>query len=192
LTPIIGTIASSYLSGTVYSAINAFDSIATISVGSGGTQTVEFTSIPNTYSHLQIRGIWKVNNTNGGSPRILFNNDTTNSYNTHATAGDGSTTSNSNTTNNGEAYLGFGNQSTSQFTSMVIDIFDYANTNKYKTARTLIGVDLNGSGNAQLVGISWMSFNAISSIKIFPQSNTTPTNTFLQYSEFSLYGIKTA
>ena len=35
----------------------SFDSIATVSVGSGGSNTISFTSIPGTYKHLQIRGI---------------------------------------------------------------------------------------------------------------------------------------
>jgi hypothetical protein len=49
---ILGIIASSRLA-----AVGDFESIATVSVGSGGAADVEFTSIPATYTHLQIRGI---------------------------------------------------------------------------------------------------------------------------------------
>ena len=40
-------------------AIGDYESIATVSVGAGGTSAVEFTTIAGTYSHLQIRGIAK-------------------------------------------------------------------------------------------------------------------------------------
>ena len=34
-----------------------FESIATVTVGSGGASSIEFTSIPGTYQHLQVRGL---------------------------------------------------------------------------------------------------------------------------------------
>ena len=54
--PILGIIASS-ISGNLDA--NDFESIATVSVGSGGAANVEFTSIPATFTHLQIRAILK-------------------------------------------------------------------------------------------------------------------------------------
>jgi hypothetical protein len=47
---ILGIIASSKLS-----AVGDYESIATVTVGSGGAANVEFTSIPATYTHLQLR-----------------------------------------------------------------------------------------------------------------------------------------
>jgi hypothetical protein len=37
---------------------------------------------------------------------------------------------------------------------------------------------------------NWRNTAAITSITITPQSNTSPTNQFQQYSSFALYGIK--
>jgi hypothetical protein len=51
--PILGIIASSKLTA----AVGDFESIATVTVGGGGAATVEFTSIPATYTHLQLRYI---------------------------------------------------------------------------------------------------------------------------------------
>ena len=44
-------------SGAAAAAATSFESIATVTVGSGGAANVEFTSIPGTYTHLQLRAI---------------------------------------------------------------------------------------------------------------------------------------
>jgi hypothetical protein len=62
---------------------------------------------------------------------------------------------------------------------------DYANTNKYKTLRTLNGSDANGSGVVQLRSGLWMSSSAINAITL-----STSAGNFNQYSSFALYGIK--
>ena len=67
---------------------------------------------------------------------------------------------------------------------MILDILDYANTNKNKTTRDLVGYDANGSGGIALNSNLWMNTAAITSITF--NANTT----FLQYSQFSLYGVK--
>ena len=54
--PILGIIASSHVN---FIPTGSFSSIATVTVGSGGSSTVSFISIPQTYKHLQLRGIAK-------------------------------------------------------------------------------------------------------------------------------------
>ena len=49
-----GAIGVSLLAGNAYYVPPAFQPIATVAVGSGGTSTITFSSIPNTYAHLQI------------------------------------------------------------------------------------------------------------------------------------------
>jgi hypothetical protein len=68
----------------------------------------------------------------------------------------------------------------------VLDILDYANTNKFKTVRSLTGVDANGSGFVALMSGLYRSTTAITSIKLFSTygSNWTSTSTF------ALYGVK--
>jgi hypothetical protein len=69
---------------------------------------------------------------------------------------------------------------------MVTDILDYANTSKYKTVRTLTGIDVNGNGNIRLASGIWMnSPDAVSSITL-----TASSGNFNTYTTFSLYGIK--
>ena len=73
------------------------------------------------------------------------------------------------------------------FAGFVSDVLDYANTNKYKTTRSLNGNDQNGSGYLWFASVLWMNTNAISTVTI---TTAGGSNTFNQYSQFALYGIK--
>lgn len=171
-----------------------FDAIATVNAASGGSSSIEFTSIPSTYTHLQIRGIARTDRT--GSPaqdalKLQFNSDTGTNYSHHYLSGNASSVSaGANTSSSGIFIDGISNNSaaTGVFGAFVIDILDYKNTNKNKTLMALSGWDNNGVGIVWFESGMWLSTNAITSIKILP--NTGPN--FLQYSKFSLYGSKSA
>jgi len=185
--PILGIIASAITGNLV---TNSYESIATVTVGSGGSSTIEFTSIPSTYKHLQIRGIARVDrSTTQTYLRLRFNSDSGTNYSYHGVSGNGSTTG----TDAGASQdfietLRFpGATSTANiFGAIVIDILDYANTNKYKTTRALGGADQNGSGEIWLQSGNWRNTTAISSITLLEAI----TGNFVQYSTFALYGIK--
>jgi hypothetical protein len=190
--PILGIIASQ---GRV--PATSYESIATVSVGSGGAADIEFTSIPSTYTHLQIRGIVKLSRTAGNENLgMRLNSDTGSNYSYHQMIGTGTTITKEGQANQTYMYLGetIGSwaSAASMFSPNVIDILDYANTNKYKTIRTLEGGDQNGNaapnGDTGKMGFtsgSWRNTNAITSIKIYPTGGTIS-----QYTTFALYGIK--
>lgn len=164
---------------------NSFFSIATVNVGAGGVSNVEFTNIPQTYTHLQIRGIARGNTI--GAVKITFNSDTASNYSFHYLYGNGSATGSSNGTSQAYAasFWSMGIPSASNtFGSSIYDILDYTNTNKYKTIRGLDGFDANGSGGIEIVSGNWRSTSAISSIKLEGSSVN-----FQQYSSFALYGV---
>jgi len=183
--PILGILASS-----VPAAAGDYESIATVTVGSGGAANVEFTSIPSTYAHLQIRAL-TFRTSEGNSLKVQYNSDTGNNYARHSIYGSGSAAAASATTSTSFVELAWaGKTVTSGGSAAVMDILDYKDTNKYKTSRSLFGYDLNGSGYVVLASGLWMNTNAITSIKITPDN---PANgDFLQYSHFALYGIKSA
>jgi hypothetical protein len=85
------------------------------------------------------------------------------------------------------AIIGIEGNTTSNYAAYVCDILDYANTNKYKTFRTLNGVDKNGSGSIRLQSGLWQSTSAIDTIYLFHAAGN-----FEQYTQFALYGIKGA
>ena len=188
MSPILGVWASAQQSAFV---IGDYESIATVTVGSGGSSSITFSSIPSTYTHLQVRGIGRTTNSGTtGNPGITFNGDSNvNNYTLHILYGDGSSAASF----GGGAGTGTDTSITTGSTAganifgvAVIDLLDYASTNKYKTVRSLTGADLNGSGTMRLYSNLWMSTSAISSITLTP----TASASYSQYSTFALYGIK--
>jgi hypothetical protein len=167
-----------------------YQSIATTTVGSGGQSTITFSSIPSTFKHLQVRCLIRsVNAAGTDSTKMNFNSDTATNYSRHALFGDGSTAGSAAATTAAFASLGDSPASTASanaFGVYVVDILDYANTDKYKTTRALGGYDLNGSGNIDLRSGSWRSTSAITSIVFVTSSGSN----FAQYSSFALYGIE--
>lgn len=183
----LGTFAQQGVAGT------SFESIATVAVGSGGSASITFSSIPSTYTHLQIRCLIRTTQTGditGSYISWSYNSDTSANYAYHVVKGTGSGTSagalTSQTGTFAERFT-TGFQSANTFGVGIIDILDYANTNKNKTARTLAGWDSNGSGQIAFNSELWASTSAINRIDIYP-----PANNFAQYSHFALYGIKAA
>jgi len=199
--PILGILASA-ITGNL--STNSYESIATVTVGSGGADNVEFTSIPATFTHLQIRAIAKNEGaTDAGANFLEFqvNSDTGSNYANHWFLGNGSAASTGNQTSNSTGriplyMLGYTNGTgmTTTLGGTVVDILDYKNTNKYKTIRSLAGINTNGVAtvNGQNVALGsslWMSSTAITSIKLF---NGNTGIDIAQYSSFALYGIKGA
>jgi hypothetical protein len=186
MSPIIELIggAKAYGWSALTSAPNSFESIATVSVPSN-TSEISFTSIPQTYKHLQIRASY-INTLNLYSVKIEFNGDATNNYNEFQITGTGSGTPLTGAGTSTSALIGIGAINTNLYTgAMICDILDYKNTNKLKTVRSLTGADGNGSGQIKLCGPLWRSTNAISTIRIHNDGSN-----FKQYSHFALYGIK--
>ena len=187
LNSLIGIIASSG-GGAVETA---YESIATVTLGSSAS-TITFSSIPSTYQHLQIRGIAQASTASALEDcTISLNSDTTSSnYYTHRLWGTGASAASQGFAGGGGYYLYQGvipaNTSTNIFGAIVIDILDYANTNKNTTTRTLSGVDLNGSGQVALCSGLWLNTAAINTVTVSIPAGAN----FKQYSSFALYGIK--
>ena len=179
------------LSVGVTPSTNSYESIATVSLGSSQS-SIEFTSIPSTYTHLQLRGISRTDRAVSLTYlKMQFNAAAGTAYSYHALIGNGTAASTDATSN--DAWITIlrstGTSATASiFAPTVIDILDYKDTNKYKTTRALGGADLNGSGEIVFQSGLWRSTSAITSIKF---TDATGSN-FVQYSSFALYGIKGA
>jgi hypothetical protein len=163
-----------------------YQSIATTTVGAGGASTITFSSIPSTYKHLQVRALAK-GATSDATGSFTFNSDTATNYSWHIVGGQGTVTSSAASTSSSSMKAfgynrGLGGTGDVVF---VIDILDYADANKYKTIRSLWGVDSNGTGEVALVSGNWRSTSAVTSMVFTPSGGT-----FSQYTHFALYGIK--
>lgn len=180
--PILGIIASQ-MPGHLFTA-SAYDSIAT-AVGTGSSGTITFSSIPATYTHLQIRYIARGSTDN--VTYVRFNSDTGSNYSDHMLYGGGTSASALNDVSNTRMGQLRHSDTTSIVGVGVVDILDYANTSKYKTMRALTGCDFNGSGIVMLTSGNWRNTNAITSITLNVDGGNYTTDTV-----FALYGIKGA
>jgi len=183
-------VISGLLAGGVAASTTSYESIATVSIGSGGAATATFSSIPSTYKHLQVRLITRNDRTNTLDGLYMrFNSDSGTNYSDHFLRGSGSAVdANADVSS---AYMLMGtvpasSATASVFAGGVIDVLDYADSNKYKTVRNLLGYDANGSGYVGLFSGNWRSTSAVTSITL----GSTNGSGFLQYSSFALYGIK--
>ena len=188
MTPILG-ITASQITGHLWAPSNSYDSIATTTVGAGGVSSISFTSIPSTYTHLQIRCLARqTGSITSAGLNVRMNNDSGGNYAWHDLYGTGSSVGVGSGNTTSVQYLindiPGASQTASMFGVAVLDILDYANTSKYKTSRAASGADYNGSGAVHLASGVWQSLTAINRIDIFPNTG------FAQYSSFALYGIK--
>ena len=176
--PNLGIIASSK-SGNLASF--DYESISTVNVGSGGSSSVTLSSIPSTFTHLQVRCSAKFDSV--ANARMRFNGDTGSNYSYHTLYGSSGGVNVSSGSSLDGFYLG-GSNNPGYSTSMIIDILDYANANKYKVNRTFYGTEANTTtGDIGYRTGAWLSTSAITSITIYGL-------TFQQNSSFALYGIK--
>lgn len=176
-------IVSGILAPPIAVSLDSYDSIATTTLSTTAS-SVTFSSIAATYTHLQIRCM-PLMSASDNDYRLQFNGDTAANYSRHYLYGDGTTAASSGTANDTKILVGYNAATYTNATTSIIDILDYANTNKYKTVRSLAGADKNGGGYLFLFSGNWRNTAAVTSISLIAASGT-----FNQYSSFALYGIK--
>jgi hypothetical protein len=178
-----GTISRSMLVGNSPYVPPSFESIAT-ATGNGSSGSITFSSIPQTYKHLQIRGVY---NDGGYNMRLVFNSDTGANYCRHTLIATGSAvTSGGGINQNDLDLISYGASGTNNMSVCIIDIADYTSTTRYKTAKAFDGY--TESASTLIIYNSsglWQNTNAINSITITNLYGSYNTNTV-----YSLYGIK--
>jgi hypothetical protein len=192
MTGILGGLIGSYAAAA---AASSFESIATIN-GNGSSDTITFSSIPSTYTHLQIRFmIFDGNSGSQGLKLNLNNNTTAGNYRSHFLFGSGSTVTASTTTNGSGLPIlidGLSQQATNVYANVgIIDIQNYASTTQNKTLRLFEGTNNNtATGEIGLNSALWLSTAAINSVTL--TYNSSGSSYFTTTSSFALYGIKGA
>jgi hypothetical protein len=174
------------------SVVGSYDSLGVVTVAaSSSVSSITFSSIPQTYTNLQLRIIARNTNPSSGAfggYNTTFNGDTTNSYARHYMYGNGGAFFSGNASSQTSFPIDrfpFNVTNSSFFGSAIVDILDYKSTSKYKTIRNLAGTDLNGSGQMWFSSGLWLnSTYGISTITL------TASQFFQPYSQFALYGIK--
>jgi hypothetical protein len=188
--PILGIMASSRPS---FELVGSYDSLATVTVPSGGVASITFAGIPSEYKHLQVRAIARSNrastvdvvklNLGNGSADTAANYSWHQLYGTGSAAGAAAAAS---TSTIELPVISASSASTGIFGVMILDILDYQNINTYKTIRGFAASDQNGSGELDFCSGSWRSTSSVDVVLLAPRTGTL----FEQYSSFALYGIK--
>lgn len=163
--------------------------IQSVTVGSGGAANIEFTSIPSTFDDLLIKVSSRSDDSasTSGSYYIIFFNGSSTSFTNRYLRGNGSAVSsatfaqyagNSSTTG----------QTASTFSNDEIYIPNYAgSTNKSYSGDSVVENNATGAFQTFNAGL-WSNTAAITSVKL--EAANAGANKFVQYSTFTLYGIK--
>lgn len=195
MSPISSTLAnaSAYGYRTLAAAAGgAYESIAS-ATGTGSSDTITFSSIPSTYTSLQIRAIIRGASSAGVSNAVIrLNGDTTDAnYASHHLSADGSSLYPYGSAS-GPVYLAncfpLSNQAANIMGVLIIDIHDYASSTRYKTIRNICGVDTNSTSGVITLGSGlWENTNAVTSVTLSGAGVNFTTTT-----QVALYGIKGA
>jgi hypothetical protein len=172
-----------------------FTKIADVTVGSGGAASIDFTSIPSTYTDLVLK-ISARDNRSGSNYtddiRMRFNGDSGSNYSNKVLYGGGGSTGSFGGSGMDLMYGGYavGTDATANtFGNTEIYIPNYAGST-YKSA-SVDGVAESNSSSGVYLALEaglWSNTSAITAIALTPINGST----FLQYSTATLYGVKNA
>lgn len=160
--------------------------ISAQTVGSGGASTVTFSSIPQTYTDLQIVASARTSHAAAANDLILKFNGSSTGYTQKYIIGTGSSAVSGSQTygqvgvvpGTGATANGFGSNSTY--------IPNYTSAN-YKSFSSDDVYENNGTTAYQSIWANvWSNTAAITSIEV----STSPSGSFVEHSTFYLYGIK--
>jgi hypothetical protein len=167
-----------------------YQAITTVSVTSATQASIEFTSIPQTYTDLKVVISARTDRAlENDEINVRINGSTSSIYSYRALAGDGTGTTN-NTETNTTRFRNLNNipgatATLSTFGNTEIYISNYTSSNNKS-----VSFDSTGENNATLsyIGMAaglWGSTSAVTSIELFPRIGPN----FVQYSTATLYGI---
>lgn len=163
--------------------------IETVTVGSGGTSSIAFTSIPQTFTDLHLVTSWRTNRASVADYIVVSFNSSTSSFSVRGLGGDGALASSSSYTTSPDSRIivqAVGNNSTaSVFSSGSLYLPNYT-SNNFKSYSTDATRENNTTANEMAIQAGlWSDTSAITSITLASWGSAT----ILQYSSASLYGI---
>lgn len=167
--------------------------IGSVTVGAGGAASINFTSIPSTFTDLVLKVSARNNNT---GLRVRFNSDSGTNYSWRRLSGNaaaGFSDSNSTYGSPYNTFLYFSMQNITSDTANTFSngemyVFNYAGS--AQKSASLDSVQENNATNSNMAmqaGL-WTGTAAITSIALTPDTDTSPS--IAQHSTATLYGIK--
>lgn len=172
---------------------NTYTLISSVTVGAGGAASIDFTSIPQTYTDLCLKLSARNDASNvAGGVWIQFNGATTN-LSSRLIYGYGSGVGSATSASTLDSYDNANSSTASTFGNAEFYIPNYAGSNNKSVSIDSVLENNATEGRQMLTAGLWASTSAITSIKLltFNNSNSAAAN-FVQYSTAYLYGVKNA
>ena len=166
---------------------NTYTLIASSTVGSGGASSIDFTSIPSTYTDLVLICSLRVSRASTVNNTVIKFNGSSSSYSEKVLYGSGSSAGSYSDTQiydvNNAA-----NSTANTFANSQFYIPNYAGSANKSVSNDSVSENNATSATSQLVAGLWSNTAAITSISLTDYSGTN----FVQYSTAYLYGVKNA
>ena len=160
-----------------------YEAIATITVGSGGAATIQFSTIAANWTDLLVK-LSARHDANNTAVKISFNGVTTN-LSFRYLYGSGSAAASYTDASNVYTYGNSSTYTASTFGNAEFYIPNYAGSNNKSISSDAV-TENNATAADMLLGAGlWSNTSAITSITLTPSSGN-----FVQYSTATLYGIK--
>ena len=165
---------------------NTYTLIASNTVGSGGATSIDFTSIPSTYTDLCF--VWSMRqNTTDLSQYIRFNNDSGSNYSYRTLYGDGSNAnSTSASSQTGIAFwsTAHSGHTASTFSNTLMYVPNYTSSNQKSVSMDFVAENNGTTAPMALTVGLWTGTAAINRVTFVPFGAN-----FVQYSSVYMYGI---
>jgi hypothetical protein len=159
--------------------------IGSVTVGSGGASSMAFSSIPGTYTDLEV--LVSGRTTGGGNGLDITFNSNTSNYTNSTLQGSGTTVGSYGTYNRLAGLVTRALEIANSFGSTRIYIPNYAGSNNKSYSADGFSEDNSPTAYMTLTGGLWSNTSAITSISLSPMDGN-----FVQHSTAYLYGISNA
>lgn len=160
--------------------------ITTTTVGASNAATIDFNSIPSTYTDLLLAVSARSTLAGGSAFNITFNGSTS-SYTNMVLQGNGSSPSSYSNYVRFAGLVDLSTETTSAFASNIIYIPSYTSSNNKSYYVDAAGETNSTTAYMVMIAGLWSNTAAITSITLTPVSGS-----FTQYSTATLYGISNA
>lgn len=160
--------------------------ISSVTVGAGGASSIDFTSIPATYTDLVLKASLRNGYTGDTADWVYLKlNNNTSSYSYRLLQANPPSVGSYNNTTQFIADIDTANATSNTFGNLEVYLPNYAGSN-YKSYSIDAVTELNATGNIlDLTTALWSNTTAINQITLTPRNST-----LVQYSSAYLYGIK--
>jgi ribosomal protein L18E len=163
---------------------NTYQLIASSTVGSGGAASINFNSIPATYTDLLLVHSLRESG-NSATAQITFNDSTSNYLNRYLRGNGATATSSDQLTSFLETFDNYASSTASVFGSSSVYISNYTSSNNKSVSVDTVTENNATTAYVQISASRWSDSSAITKITI-----TAGAGTFDQHSTAYLYGIK--